>query len=271
MTKAEIKAYERHGIKTDGKNIITPDGMTIVPLLKKGNAKVGKNVYTFSTLPTNKTYIVDGIGEIMGTCPETCEGCYGTKGCYNFPGCRKSLAINTLLVYSNVHFVKECISAQLETLGDVAVRIHATGDFFNDAYAEMWKEIAKAFPGCRFWTYTKNAKYESLFDELKNANIVKSTVNGIGYNFGHIDYILSLYAHLVAVGEHPYICRCGIDDSQHCDTCTECSINKYVLFIEHSTEYKADADPLYNFVVDIINEQSGSNHEEIAEKILARI
>jgi len=40
-----------------------------------------------------------------------------------------------------------------------AVRIHAAGDFFNQAYFDMWIEVAKENPDVEFWAYTKSLKY----------------------------------------------------------------------------------------------------------------
>jgi len=43
--------------------------------------------------------------------------------------------------------------------GCAAVRIHAAGDFFNQAYFDMWIEVAKENPNVQFWAYTKSLKY----------------------------------------------------------------------------------------------------------------
>jgi len=40
-----------------------------------------------------------------------------------------------------------------------AVRIHASGDFFNQSYFDMWIEIAKENQTIEFWAYTKSLKY----------------------------------------------------------------------------------------------------------------
>jgi len=40
-----------------------------------------------------------------------------------------------------------------------AIRIHASGDFFNQPYFDMWIDIAKANPVIEFWAYTKSLKY----------------------------------------------------------------------------------------------------------------
>jgi hypothetical protein len=39
------------------------------------------------------------------------------------------------------------------------VRIHASGDFFNQAYFDMWLQIARDNPSVNFWAYTKSINY----------------------------------------------------------------------------------------------------------------
>jgi len=40
-----------------------------------------------------------------------------------------------------------------------AIRIHASGDFFNQAYFDMWVDIAKDNPNVEIWAYTKSIGY----------------------------------------------------------------------------------------------------------------
>lgn len=40
-----------------------------------------------------------------------------------------------------------------------AIRIHASGDFFNQAYFDMWIGIAERNPDVEMWAYTKSVKY----------------------------------------------------------------------------------------------------------------
>ena len=249
LTKKEI--YANHGIVFDGDHIHSPIGL-INELLKEGNTKTGKKVYTFSLLPTNHDFTIDINGKaytVRGTCACTCKGCYATKNKYNTDGVIRSMAINTILVNEYLDFVKACISAQLEILKSGEIRIHAAGDFATKnpaAYAEMWHDTASKYTSFIYWTYTKVRKFESLFDDLGNANIVKSVIPNIGINFGHCDYILNTYFTLREIGEDVYICKCGFDNIQHCEGCKVCATYKYVLFLEHSTEYNAKKDPLYN-------------------------
>lgn len=252
MNKKEI--YESFGIKFENGKIVAPIGK-IMPLLKNGNSKVGKNVYTFSILPTAKTFNVDGV-EMKGTCPCTCKDCYGTKGCCAYASSVKCYAENTVLIRKHLDFVRNAIMAQIEADKIRTVRIHAVGDFDGSAdYVEMWKDVIRNNPHVQFWTYTKYVQFENAFDELPNGNIVKSIIPKVGFNFGECDYIIKTYNYLKAMGEDVYICRCGIDNEQHCTNCKHCSTHKYVLFVIHGNGYKAEKDSLYPALVALINSQ----------------
>lgn len=252
--------YNKYGIEYKSGKILSPIGY-IPELLKEGNSKTGKAVYTFSLLPGNGVYEVDIFGKkyvVSGSCACNCSGCYAQTGFYKMNSVINSIAINTFLVNNYLDFVKNAIMAQLESMGRGEIRIHAAGDFNTkdpEKYAAMWYEIAKKNNAFRFWTYTKVKKFESLFDDLKNANIVKSVIPGIGFNFGHCDYIINAYYTLLDLGKKVYICKCGIDKQQHCEKCGICATYDYVLFLEHSTSYKAENDPLYSKLCEIVNNQ----------------
>ena len=254
------QVYANYGIQYKGGKILSPIGW-IPEQLKEGNSKTGKNVYTYSLLPGTAKVEIEFNGihiEAKGTCICNCSGCYAQTGFYRMNNVIMSLAINTYLLNNYPDFVKNAIMAQLEIIGRGEVRIHASGDFNTadpDSYASMWLDIAKRFNSFRFWTYTKVKKYETLFDSLKNANIVKSVIPGIGFNFGHCDYIINAYYTLKSMGKSVYICRCGIDKNQHCELCGICATYDYVLFLEHSTNYKAEDDPLYEKLCEIVNNQ----------------
>ena len=258
MTKKQV--YAKYGIVYKDEKILSPIGF-IRELLKAGNDKTGNLVLTFSVLPGTGYYTVDVNGKdftVKGTCVCDCIGCYAKTGHYNHAGTIRSMVINTFLVNYHIDFVKRCIMAQLDYMESGEIRIHAAGDFNtinSDEYAAMWHDVAEKYDTFIFWTYTKIKKYETLFDDLKNANIVKSIIPGIGFNYGHCDHIINAYYTLRNMGKRVYICRCGIDKDQHCQGCQVCGTYEYVLFIEHSTDYKAEADPLYEKLCMIINNQ----------------
>ena len=64
-----------------------------------------------------------------------------------------------------------------------------------------------------------------------------------------------MYNALVKLGVKVHVCRCGIDENQHCAGCHKCSECEFVLFVEHSTDYKASEDPRYQEIVDLIENQ----------------
>ena len=232
----------------------------ISPLLVNGNTKLGKGVWTWSTLAGDKEAaykIAEDLPPvtIRATCVCNCKGCYAQSGCFNFPSTKLSLAIKTFIARAQLDFMRRAIIAQIKADGIRLCRIHASGDFFGDAYVDAWRQIVTACTECVFWTYTKNEKAENAFNDLRNINVVKSCIPGFGFNFGHCDYILAVYKALLDLGKDVYICRCGIDKNQHCVNCKGCSKNEYVLFIEHSTAYVAEDDTLFSAVVDIVNAQ----------------
>lgn len=238
-TKKDI--YAKYGIEYNPKTqkIKTPLGWSR-ELLKNGNEKVGKKVKTWSMNTS--------------TCCCHCADCYGEKGCYNFPSVKASLEFRTTLARVYMGFLERALTAQCETFKDgTEIRIHVVGDFFCLEYVQMWKRIVKKFPELIFWTYTKT-EYDDAFDKYDNANIVKSIVNG-ELNFGECSHVMRLYEELKTQGKSVHICRCGVDDEQHCEGCHKCSISEFVLFLKHSTEYVGKDDPLFPAFVEMVNNQ----------------
>lgn len=196
MRLTKKQNYRNYGIEFNGKKLIAPNGLELNELLKLGNTKIGK-VWQFSTLPTALVINTKSYGAVRGTCPYTCEHCYGTCGNYCFPSVRDSLARNAIVARECLNWTFNALKAQLawitkDNTKTVNVRIHVTGDFFNLDYATMWKILAIQFPCVSFWTYTKS-QYGDMFDDVPNLNVVKSVIDGIGFNFGTIAYILDTY------------------------------------------------------------------------------
>lgn len=259
MTKAKI--YEKYGIVYKSGLILSPVFGWIRPLLVNGNEKLGKGVWTFSTLAGNATVTVTVNGieiTVTATCPCNCRGCYAQTGNYNFPSVKRSLALKTFLARYHADFIRRAIIAQIKADEIKLCRIHASGDFFSMENVKLWKDICNACPETLFWGYTKFTAAEKAFNGVENCNIVKSIIPGYGVNFGHCGYIIRLYNALREIGKSVYICRCGVDKNQHCTTCRGCAKHDYVLFIEHSTEYIAENDPLFPALREIIESQNNA-------------
>lgn len=60
--------------------------------------------------------------------------------------------------WKNFEFVKAGGIPEIPK-GCKAIRIHASGDFFNQAYFDMWCELARQNPDIEMWAYTKSLSY----------------------------------------------------------------------------------------------------------------
>jgi len=113
--------------------------------LSKGNMKLPKTIAIWS-LPAIKT------------CPGAngCQNvCYARKAeiQYNHvvPQCRE----NNLRLSKAGNFDKMMIEAITKSKRTI-VRVHESGDFYNQTYLNSWIRIAKAMPNIRFYAYTKS-------------------------------------------------------------------------------------------------------------------
>lgn len=76
--------------------------------------------------------------------------CYAASA-ERFPGVRSSR-------WNNYEYVLRGNTPQLPTKCN-ALRIHASGDFFNQAYFDMWLKLAAENPHVEMWAYTKSLRY----------------------------------------------------------------------------------------------------------------
>lgn len=249
-----IRTANNDKIRVFGTWIRINGELFLMPLVK-GNSKLGEDVWHGSTLPTTKEYNVtySKTGESiieMGTCPTTCRDkdtgkitCYGCQNNYRYEDVQYKLAKRTKLlrVYPEIYF--ELIRIQLKYEDINKLRIHATGDFIPGE-AIGYYNVLKDFPDIAAWTYTKikNSAEIAKLDTLPNMNVVKSILPWGRFNYGTVAHIAASYYRLKRMNKTVYICRCGIDKNQHCSNCDGCSKHEYVLFLEHSTKYKAWLD-----------------------------
>lgn len=260
MTTNRKELFAQHGITYAGGKIYNDfSDMWFTPMLVNGNSKLGKGVWTFSTLAGTREYTFTFNGMTYmekGTCVCDCEDCYAQAGFYNMPSVIAANGIRTYIARHYPAWLHAAIVSQIKAFDIRFVRIHASGDFFSDEYIEMWKNICIECPDCTFWSYTKNERAEHAFDDIANCNIVKSLIPHIGFNFGECEYIMRTFETLRQRSESVYICRCSIDDNQHCNNCKGCSKNNYVLFLKHSTpDYDAKKDPFFPDIVKLVEAQ----------------
>lgn len=100
----------------------------------------------------------------------------GQYKCYaaspeRFPGVREHR-------WKNFEFVKQ---GGIPTIPKdcKAIRIHAAGDFFNQAYFDMWCELARNNPDVEMWAYTKSLGYwVKRIENIPNNLILTASYGG---------------------------------------------------------------------------------------------
>ena len=189
MTKKEV--YALYGIEYKNGKILSPLGW-VPPLLRDGNSKLGKGVWTWSTLPGTALYDVVINGKsytVRGTCPCNCVGCYAKTGFYRMRSVLLGLGRRTILARDHMVWLERALIAQIQADHIKILRVHCAGDFFSFEYVQMWRHVALACPDTLMWTYTKNQDYEKAFRYFmagaKTGDVFCLTQLGTMYGKGH--------------------------------------------------------------------------------------
>ena len=60
-----------------------------------------------------------------------------------------------------------------------AIRIHSSGDFFSQAYFDLWLQICRSRPDIEFWAYTKSLSYWiARLDQIPDNLILTASYGG---------------------------------------------------------------------------------------------
>lgn len=60
-----------------------------------------------------------------------------------------------------------------------AIRIHMSGDFFNQAYFDLWLDICRSRPDIEFWAYTKSLSYwVARLDQIPSNLVLTASYGG---------------------------------------------------------------------------------------------
>jgi hypothetical protein len=185
--------------------------------ISKGNTKLDKTVGIFS-IPAIKT---------CPNCKDCAKACYARKAERIYPQvlpCRESNWAASKLPC----FVNRMVSI-IRLAKVTKFRIHESGDFYSQEYADKWAEIARRLPEVKFWTYTKSPFRPTNCPT--NLNIVESILPCGSVNFGPKDEIIAKCRAIpgavmcpVTMGDKSAICG---------KTCGLCMTHKHVLFVKH--------------------------------------
>jgi hypothetical protein len=131
---------------------------------QKGNAKLGKKIYTFSivsgyTCPFAKDCLakVDRISGKLTDGPDTQFRCFSASQEALFPAVRKSRWNNFEKILNAIknNTLVDLILKNIPKKATI-IRVHVAGDFFNQAYFNAWMQVARNRPDIIFYAYTKS-------------------------------------------------------------------------------------------------------------------
>jgi hypothetical protein len=147
--------------------------------LSQGNAKLSK--------PNGTEYKIIGFGipaymdfSVNGESYNTCRGanacikpCYARQGRYLMPNVKAAREKNLDATISN-YFVNDMVEALRSKRSYNTVRVHDSGDFYNQEYLDKWYEIATKMPDRLFYAYTKALDLDLWTNKPSNFQIIQS-------------------------------------------------------------------------------------------------
>lgn len=141
-------------------------------LIQKGNSKL-HNMYMFNLPATH------------AICNRICPGCYAAREQTRFPAiltARESRYTASASPTFASTIISEINSLRTKPL---YFRIHASGEFYSQAYIDSWHTIASSFPSITFYAYTKRlAHFDfSSLSSLPNFVLINS-LHFRGLNYG---------------------------------------------------------------------------------------
>ncbi len=144
-----------------------------------GNEKLNKdnggtyNIIGFG-IPADYDFQLNG--ETVNTCPSAlaCRAvCYAKQGRYGMQNVKDARKHN-LDISQNQYFV-DWVVADLSRMRKVnTVRIHDSGDFYNQEYYDKWCAIATMLPLITFYAYTKTLNMDLWTNKPDNLKITQS-------------------------------------------------------------------------------------------------
>ena len=101
----------------------------------------------------------------LKTCPNAgacAKGCYALAGAYRFSNVAQAFERRLKATLSD-EFIEQML-ADIDKQRAERIRIHDSGDFYDEAYLDRWLSIIRARPNVEFYAYTKMV---SLFNRRK--------------------------------------------------------------------------------------------------------
>ena len=160
--------------------------MSTLLKFQQGNAKLGKNIYTFS-LPAGHSCPfandclskADKLTGKLTDGPNTQFRCFAASAEAVYPNVRLARWHNfDLLKKLSTNEASNLIIESLPKKANI-VRVHVSGDFFNESYFLAWLQVAKLRPNVLFYAYTKSLVYwVNYIKEIPNNLVLNASEGG---------------------------------------------------------------------------------------------
>jgi len=130
--------------------------------VSKGNTKLGKILNI--SMPS------------YYSCPGHSQWC--AKECYalryqkQYKNCR-IIYDNNFEISKDPNF-SDIVINKLSQTHDSPIRIHVSGDFYDENYINSWIKICSSLPDLKFWTYTRSWMIPNLLDNIRELNQLKN-------------------------------------------------------------------------------------------------
>lgn len=115
----------------------------------------------------------------LKTCPNAglcASGCYARSGAYLFSNVAKKfeerLAITLQDNFSELMQLDIDIVIKKAKGQKIFIRIHDSGDFYNEAYYSKWRAIMNNNPEITFYAYTKQIEMFKSLEDIKPNNFI---------------------------------------------------------------------------------------------------
>jgi hypothetical protein len=191
------------------------------------------------------------------TCPScaSCKSaCYAVKAQVRYPMTMAFRWTNLLLYLLDPVWLEKRIIEQIvkRSRGYTSLRIHASGDFFDQDYVDWWEGIVRylraqtLFGTAHIYAYSKAEAVVDLSGlESQGVNIVSSILPGGGINFTPslkpegLQEAREMMRQANEAGAGAIICPATIKESIKCGekrwggSCTHCLHHRYTVFVRH--------------------------------------
>lgn len=118
-----------------------------------------------------------------------------------------------------------------------AVRIHVLGDFYSEAYIDLWREALESIPGLRVWGYTARESGTPLGDAVARLNADYPERCVIRRSGAVQGAMRSVVINRASEAGEAIVCPAELGKTKNCGTCGLCwapaATDKTIAFLLH--------------------------------------